>query len=87
MASSLTNVLNTATDDVDLNGNKVYVKNFLQCDQSKPIKVTPDQFSLVHKAEIFSRLSVCFDGFMNSNQSELSVRLNTIREKLSKIKS
>lgn len=84
MASSLTNVLNTATDDVDLNGNKVYVKNFLQCDQSKPVKVTPDQFSLVHKAEIFSRLSVCFDGFMNSNQSELSVRLNTIREKLSK---
>lgn len=84
MASSLTNILNTATDDVDLSGKKVYVKNFLQCDQSKPVKVTSDQFTLVHKAEIFSRLSVCFDGFMNSNQSDLSERLNTIRDKLSK---
>lgn len=84
VASSLSRVLNTAAKDVDLSGKKVFVKNFLQCDQNEPIKVTADQFSPVHQAEIFSRLSICFDGVMNSRPDELSENLNAIKTKLSK---
>ncbi|AVI67750.1 hypothetical protein CKQ84_18925 [Shewanella sp. WE21] len=82
IASGLSRVLNTAAD-VDLNGKKMFVKNFLQCDQNEAIKVTSAQFSPIHQAEIYSRLSICFDGFMTSMPNELGKDLNSIRSKLS----